>query len=91
MAITLELPQEMERQLREEHPDLDRHILEGYAVDAFRRGELGSAQVCEILGMRSRWEAIRFLGEQGVYPGYEAEDLEQDLRNLAELQGNQSQ
>ena len=90
MAITLELPQEMERRLRETYPDLDRHIIEGYAVDAFRKGELSSGQVAEILGMRSRWDAIKFLSDQGVYPGYEADDLEEDLKGFAELAGEQS-
>ena len=36
MAITLDLPRDVERRLRDQYPDLDRHILEEYAVAAFR-------------------------------------------------------
>lgn len=85
MAVTLQLPPEVERRLRAEYPDLGRHILEGYVVDAFRRGEMSSGQVGQLLGMRTRWEAIEFLSERGVYPGYEVDDLTEDIKTLAEL------
>lgn len=66
-------------------PAAERSILEGYVVDAFRRGEMSSGQVAQLLGMRTRWEAIEFLSERGVYPGYEAKDLEDDIRVLVQL------
>ncbi len=82
MPITVEIPEEVEKQLRKEFPDLDRRILEGFVAESFRRGDLSSAQVGQILGMQFRWEAIDFLSKRGVYPGYDLDDLEQDRRSV---------
>jgi predicted HTH domain antitoxin len=82
----LEPPQEIEQQLQAEWPDLERHILEGFAVEAFRQGKLSSYEVSKILGFDSRMEAIRFLSERGVYPGYDVEDFEEDRRTLDKLE-----
>lgn len=85
MAITVPVSQEMERQLRADFPDLERRFVEGYAVEAFRRGEISSHQVGQILGLGGRASAIRFLSERGVYPGYDADDFAQDLQTLESL------
>lgn len=85
MAIMVQLPQEVERQLRANFPDIERRLLEGYAVESFRRGELSSYQVGQILNLRNRGAAIQFLSEHGAYPGYDAEDFKQDLQTLEEL------
>ena len=83
MSVTVPIPPDLEEELRQEYPDLERRVLEGFAVEAFRRGDLSSGGVGRILEMASRWEAIRFLSERGVYPGYDIDDLHQDLANSA--------
>ena len=80
MAITIELPQEIEQQLLAQWTDLDRHALEGLVTEAFRQGKLSSHEVAQALGMESQRVAIAFLSERGAYPGYDLEDLEQDRR-----------
>lgn len=85
MSITVQFPEDVEQQLREQFPDLERRVIESYAVEGYRRGELSSFQVGRILGLASRAETIRFLSEQGVYPNYDVEDFEQDMRNLERL------
>jgi predicted HTH domain antitoxin len=82
VSVVVNLPAHLEKRLRDEFPQLDRHILEGYAVEAFRTGELSSGQVGELLGMSSRWEAMAFLSDRGAYPGYDLGDLEDDLRQV---------
>lgn len=53
-----------------------RRMLEKFVVEAFRDGKLSSFEVCEMLSFESWWDAIGFLSERGVYPGY-------DLRGFA--------
>jgi hypothetical protein len=85
--ITIELPTEIERELQTQWKDLDRHALEGLVTEAFRQGKLSSYQVARALGMGDRCEAISFLTERGVYPGYDEEDFAQDMNTLDELYG----
>jgi hypothetical protein len=87
MAVTVQLPQAVEQQLRAEFPDLERHIVEGWAVEAYRRGELSSYQVGQILGLGNRWETIEFLSKHGVYPNYGVEQFEEDVSSLGALKG----
>lgn len=54
MAITVHLPPEVIDRLRSEFPDLERRLLEAYVPDAYRRGELSSFQVRQILGFEDR-------------------------------------
>jgi hypothetical protein len=81
MAVTFALPKNIEMQLRAEWPELERRALEGFVAEAFRNGKLSSHEIGEILGFESRWEAIEFLSERGVYPGYDLEDLQSDRRD----------
>jgi predicted HTH domain antitoxin len=85
MSVTVHLSPEVEEQLRSRFPDLDRRVLEGYAVHAYSRGELSSFQVGQLLGFENRWETIEFLSAHGVYPNYDLEDFEEDMRNLERL------
>ncbi|MCX6378069.1 MAG: UPF0175 family protein [Armatimonadetes bacterium] len=82
MTLTIEIPERIEQHLRQEHPDLERRITENYVVEAFRQGDLSSAEAGVILGLSSRWEAIDFLSERGVYPGYDVNDYQQDIEQL---------
>jgi hypothetical protein len=85
MAIMVQLPQDIENQLRSEWKDLERHALEGLVTEAFRCGKLSSHEVAEILGLGNRWEAVRFLEERGAYPGVDVEDLAADRATLARV------
>lgn len=86
MAIVIQLPPQLEEQLQAEWPDLAQHALEGFVIEAFRNGKLSSHEVEQLLHFNSRWEAVRFLSERGVYPGYELEDLQEDRDVLANLE-----
>lgn len=78
MAVVVELPQEVENQLRAGWPGLERHALEGLVVEAFRSGQFSSHEVAQVRGLESRWDAIRFLSERGAYPGTDLDDLNAD-------------
>ncbi len=82
MPIVVELPPDIESQLRAEWPELERHALEGLVTEAFRSGRMSSHEVAQSLGLISRWEAMRFLSERGAYPAYDTDELAADRATL---------
>lgn len=85
MTFTFDIPSEIEASLRERWDDLERHALEGFVIEAYRNGKISPGNVGRILGIGSRWKAIEFLSEKGVYPNYDMDDLQKDIRTLEEL------
>ena len=84
MAITLELPQEIELQLQEEwNGELARRVLEALAVEGYRQGVLSRGQVSELLGL-SFQETEAFLKTREAYSPYSLEEVE---RGRAALEG----
>ena len=64
MAITLELPHEIEQQLQEAwNGNLSRKILEAVAVEGYRQGVLSRGQVSELLDL-SFYDTEAFLKER---------------------------
>ncbi|MBW3622520.1 MAG: UPF0175 family protein [Armatimonadetes bacterium] len=87
MSITLELPPDIEQILREEWAgSLPRKVLEAVAVEAYRDKKIGGAQVRRLLGFEDRWETFEFLSARGVYPNYDLEEFEEDMKTLERLE-----
>ncbi len=85
MAITLDLPPEIEQQLEAEwNGDLSRKILEAIAVEGYRQGALSRGQVSELLGL-SFHDTEAFLKERKAYSPYSAEDVEKGRAALESL------
>ena len=77
MSITLDIPPEIERQLREEwNGELTRKILEAVAAEGYRRGTLSRGQVSELLSL-SFQETELFLYEREACPPCTTEHLDQ--------------
>jgi hypothetical protein len=74
MQITLELPDEIARQLAAGQ-DLSRAALEGLVAEACRTHLLSDHQAAELLGL-SRYELDGFLKAHGVFLDYSIEDFE---------------
>ena len=85
MPVTVELPKDVEEQLRADWPELERHALEGLVVEAYRQKKIGAHSVGRILGFTDRWDTINFLSERGIYPNYGADDFEEDIKTLEKL------
>lgn len=85
MPIVVELPPEFESELRAAWPELEHRALEGLVTEAFRSGRLSRYEGGLILGIESRWEAIRFLSERGICPGTEVDELNKDREALARV------
>ena len=76
MQITLELPDEIARQLAQGR-DLSRAALEALVAESCRTHLLSDHQAAELLGL-SRYELDGFLKEHGVFLDYSIEDYERE-------------
>ncbi len=85
MPITLDLPPDLERHLREEIPDLDAEAKIAVALDLFRKERITKYELGQILGLnRSATDA--FLVERKEYAQSPTlEDMENDYRTMTEF------
>lgn len=75
MSVSFDLPESIERQLREELGDLDAAAKEATLVELYRQGKLSHGKFAEGLGV-SRYQADAVLKRYGVI---------EDLPTLAEF------
>ena len=80
MQITIELPDDIANQLQP--GNISRRVLELIAADRYRQGQVGAAQVRQMLNFSSRWETYEFLKREKAYLPYTEDDLKQDAQNL---------
>ena len=84
MSVTINLPERIEHQLREQWGDLPRRTLEALALEGYRSGALSAGQVAEVLQL-SVWETESFLHQHGAELDYTAEDLKRDIAESERL------
>ncbi len=85
MQITIELPQEIGEQLEKQWGNLPQKTLEAFVIEAYRQGILSSREIQSLLKLSSRWATEKFLQQYDVYPNYNQEDLEQDIKTIENL------
>lgn len=76
--VTLDLPEVLSTFLTASGHDLERAALQAIALEAYREGKLGMAQLRRLLGYHTRAQVHAFLKEHGVYLRYSLVDLEHD-------------
>ena len=89
MNVSITLPDDVARQMRDQRVNLPRMALEALAAEGYRRGVITSAQVQRLLGHESRFETEAFLKSAKAFLDYSADDLREDLRALEELPDGQ--
>ena len=88
MTLSLNIPKEAEQTLLDAWGSgLDRAALEALAIEGYRSGKFGTAQVRKLLNFETRWDAERWLGSRGVHLNYSIEDLDADRRTLDRILG----
>lgn len=85
MQITIEIPEEIGKQLQQNWQDLPQKILEALALEAYRNGIMASAQIQQLLKFSSWWETEQFLKQSQAYLDYTENDLEQDIQTLHQI------
>jgi len=78
MQITLNIPDDLARQVASEGKDPARVALEALALEGYRTELLSESAVRQMLGFETRMEVHAFLEEHGVYLHYDVSDLKQD-------------
>ncbi|MGA2441544.1 MAG: UPF0175 family protein [Tepidisphaeraceae bacterium] len=88
MALTIQLPSELEEALRREFGDLDQAAKEALLVELYRQDKLTQYEVSQALGLE-RFETDALLKKHNVTEDLPtAEELAEDLRRLTQLVGN---
>ena len=83
MPITLDLPQDLERRLREKNPDLDDESKIAVALDLFRKEQITYFELGRMLSL-DRFETDALLVACKEYAqSLSLEDLENDYRTLS--------
>ncbi len=84
MAITIQLPEPIERELASIWGEaaLAQKVAEDLVIEAYRIGVISRGKVGELLGM-SVHAREAFLKERDVPYNYDAEDLDEDLRTMS--------
>jgi len=78
MQITVNLPDEIARQLASSDKNPERVALEALALEGYRSRSLSESAVRRMLGFESRMDVHEFLKQHGVYVQYGLADLEED-------------
>ena len=78
MAITLELPRDLEEHLEQGWPDLPRKALEALVVEGYRDGLLSHGRIGELLGLGSADTDV-FLIQHNALLDYDEDDLSVDI------------
>jgi predicted HTH domain antitoxin len=87
MAVTFQLPADVEKRLRAECLDLDAEAREASSLELFRRGRLSHSELSQVLGL-DRFQTDAYLIQHKVYEGsLTAEDLEADKKTLDRVLG----
>jgi predicted HTH domain antitoxin len=87
MQITIELPDELARQLEASLGNLNRRAMESLIVEAYNLKILSAAEVQRILKLPSHLATDAFLKQHGAYLHYTEADLAQDLDTLDHVLG----
>ena len=87
MAITIQLPAEVEDDLRLQDPALEKHARDQFLVAYYQAGRLSTGDIAVVLGFQTRFQAEEWLAERGACQNYSSEDLEADQRTLDRILG----
>jgi hypothetical protein len=78
MEVRIQIPDDVAAQIQTNGGDLPRSMLEAYALEGYKSGQLSAYQVQEILGFETSMEVDGFLKSHEVYLDHTEQDLEED-------------
>lgn len=88
MAISFDLPADIEKELCSELGDLSQAAKEVFLIENYRAGRLGVGDIAAILGFDTKYQAETWLGQRGVTWNYGPTELEADRKTLARILGD---
>ena len=87
MQVTVEIPEDIARQLHTRWDNLPRGVLESLALEAYRTGALTKMQLRQLLGFQTPMQLDGFLKQAGIYLDYDLNDLQEDLDTIRRVRG----
>jgi hypothetical protein len=94
VQITLNIPDDLARQVASEGKDPARVALEALALEGYRSELLSESALRQMLGFQTRMEVHAFLKQHGVCLHYDVSDLQQDRATAQQvrrkLEGSES-
>ena len=75
MEITIQVPEDIASRWQQ-YGDVPRGVLEGAALEAYRKRIIGESRLQQWLGLETRFDVHEFLKAHGVPVNYSLEDLE---------------
>jgi len=84
LNVAVELPEDIIRRLESAWQDVPRRALAAVAIEGYRSGALGRAEVGRLLGF-SFWQTEAFLKERQAYLPYTDADLARDRSVLDQV------
>lgn len=85
VALSIELPEDVESSLERQWGDLPRHTLESLAIEGYRARVLSRSQVRRMLGFETGVEVDQFMQRAGIPFDYTVDDFEHDIQTLGSL------
>jgi len=86
MTVTIQIPDELARELAAAGGDLSRRALEGFALEEYKAGNISTAALRRLLGLATRDQVEGFLKAHAVVEDLPTMDeSEQDARDLQSL------
>ena len=87
MAVTIQLPADLEQRLRAEFEDFDKEAAETLGLELFRRGKLSHYELSRILGL-DRFQTNAYLKRHNVLEGsLTMQDLDEQSQALERVLG----
>lgn len=87
MQVTVEIPEDIARQLNTKWENLPRGVLESLALEAYRAGTLTTPQLRRLLGFETPMEVDAFLKNADIYLDYDLNDYREDLATIRRVRG----
>jgi predicted HTH domain antitoxin len=77
MQVTIEIPDDVAAQLKQQSGSISREMLEAFAVEGYRTEKLSRGQVSELLGPNFS-ETEEFLKQRAAYLHNDLHDMQDD-------------
>ncbi len=84
MEVTVHIPDDLAARLGAEG-DLSRRALEALALEEYKSGRIGRADLRRLLGYTTRYELDGFLKAHDVWTDYTLEDFHREREDLRRL------
>lgn len=89
MEVTIQIPDDIAASNQTAGRDLSRSVLEAYALEGFKSGQLSAYQVQTVLGFETPMEVDGFLKAHEIFLDYSEDDVRNDTATSERISAQQ--